>query len=148
MPIRLFLSSATVPRQPSGDGTSQTADPPLSDQALIDRITSLGGTPAEILSDRGLLDLFLPVLRADFSILAQASGAAQQVLDVPFTILGGSDDPTVHPKDLEAWRCLSSQTCKTHILDGDHFYLRSSQAALLEIINGALAADIGYPAEL
>jgi medium-chain acyl-[acyl-carrier-protein] hydrolase len=145
MPIRLFLSSATIPRQPSCDGTSQTARPPLSDEALIDKITTLGGTPAGILSDRALLDLFLPVLRADFSILAQASAAARQVLDVPFTILGGSDDPTVHPTDLEAWRGLSSQTCKTHILEGDHFYLRSSQAALLEIINGALEAHIGYP---
>lgn len=145
MPIRLFLSSATAPKQPLCDGTNPTPHHLLSDEALIKKIAVLGGTPAKLLNDRGFLDLYLPILRADFSILYQASGAENQVLDVPFTILGGSDDPTVRPKDLEGWERLSSQTCKTHILHGGHFYLQPSQASLLETINGALRDHIGDP---
>lgn len=146
MPIHLFLSSATAPKPLSCAGPAHTAGHSLTDEALIRKITALGGTPAEILNDRALLEMFLPVLRADLSILAEASLAARQVIDIPFTILGGSDDSTVHPKDLESWRDLSSQACETHVLQGGHFYLQPSQAPLLEVVNAALGAHIVDPA--
>jgi surfactin synthase thioesterase subunit len=139
LPLRLFLSSACVPEAESDDRSDRAPSHFLSDQALIEKMTILGGTPAEILNDRAFLGEFLPVFRADLAILSQASCAAEPALDIPFTLLGGSDDPTVQPADIAAWRRFSSQPCETHILPGGHFYHQRSQAALLEIINATLA---------
>jgi surfactin synthase thioesterase subunit len=145
-PVRLFLSSACVPETKTGDRSHRAASHLLSDQALIEKITILGGTPAEILNDRGFLDQLLPVFRADLTILSQASCTAEHALDIPFTLLGGSDDATVQSSDIEAWRRFSSRACKTHILPGGHFYHQRSQAALLEIINATLGDHIANAA--
>jgi medium-chain acyl-[acyl-carrier-protein] hydrolase len=147
-PVRLFLSSACVPEHKNSGGSHRAGPHSLSDEALIDRITVLGGTPAQILSDRALLDIFLPVLRADFAILDRASRTAEHALDIPFTLLGGSTDPVVQPGDIDEWRRFSSQACQTHILQGGHFYLQHSQAALLEIINTTLGEHIADAPEM
>jgi medium-chain acyl-[acyl-carrier-protein] hydrolase len=145
-PLRLFLSSACVPGRNEHDGSPRAGSQLLSDEALIKKITTLAGTPVEILNDAALLDVFLPVLRADFAVLSQANCATEKILDIPFTLLGGSTDPTVRPEDIDCWKRLSSRASETHILQGGHFYLQRSQAALLQIINAVLGDHIANDA--
>ncbi len=141
-PLRLFLSSACVPGHNEDDGPLRAGSPLLSDEALIKKMALLGGTPVEILNDAALLDVFLPVLRADLAVLSQANCTTEEILDIPFTLLGGSTDPTVRPEDIDCWKRLSSHRCQTHIMQGGHFYLQHSQIALLQIINAVLGDHI------
>jgi medium-chain acyl-[acyl-carrier-protein] hydrolase len=149
-PVRLFLSAARVPRarEPGADA----APVPLTDEALIRRLTRLGGTPRAVLDEPGLLRAFLPALRADFSILQQFSGDDEPPLDIPLTFLRGAEDRLVRAEHFSEWRARSLWPAHEHTLPGGHFYLHTVQGTVVGIVNHTLGADAaaetGEPAHM
>jgi surfactin synthase thioesterase subunit len=134
-PVRLFLSAARVPAlRRAGDESVS----PLTDEALIRRLTRLGGTPQAVLDEPSLLRTFLPALRADFLILQRLAGDSGRPLDIPFTLLRGADDPTVRSEHLTEWRSRSLRPIQEHTLQGGHFYLQAADKAVIEIVNYTL----------
>lgn len=110
----------------------------LPDAQLIEELKTYNGIPSDVIKEPEILDLFLPVLRADFTISETYKYIPGSPLPIPITALGGNNDPKVSFEEILGWRMHTSKTFNHRILPGDHFFIKESQKQLLEIINGII----------
>jgi surfactin synthase thioesterase subunit len=116
-----------------------------TDAELRAELLRLDGTPAHVLADPELMELTLPVLRADFQIAAAYTGAAGRTLWAPLVALGGTDDPTTSSLAIAAWRAHSRGDFAMHMLRGGHFFIHSDESALFGLLEQHLRRIVGAP---
>ncbi len=134
-PQRLFVSGRRAPGAPAWH-------PPifrLSDGDFLSAVNRLGGTPAAVLGQTDLLQLFLPALRADFELNETYLPLAGPALTCPVSALVGNADPEVEPHELDGWRDVTSGPYSLRIFAGDHFYLKGLPGS----VRTALTDDLG-----
>jgi medium-chain acyl-[acyl-carrier-protein] hydrolase len=110
----------------------------LPEAEFMNELRRLNGTPKEVLEHEELMQLMLPILRADFTICETYDYGPEPPLDCPITAFGGFRDESVTPDRVEAWREQTRATFLVHMLSGDHFFLHSAQAILLQILSQEL----------
>lgn len=133
-PERLLLSGRRAAHLPLGR-------PPyhlLDDDALIEKITTLGGTTEEIIANKDLMDLILPIIRADFALHDTYQYKSGQTLNVPIHVFGGEQDIATSVENLSAWQRHSIQPIELNILKGGHFFIDSARQELMQLVNDAL----------
>jgi len=143
LPVHLLVSGCHAPH------FRRRADPihRYSEAEFLREIESLGGTPAELLADRELMEMFLPVLRADFQAFYEYEYVEGPKIDCPITAYGGLRDPQIQERHLRAWREHTTKDFELHVLPGDHFFLTKNQATFFPVLGseiGKLAARIGF----
>lgn len=136
LPVQLFVSAYRAPHLDNPDANTYK----LSDQALMDRMRLLGGTPPEVLAEPELLELVLTTLRADFEMLGTYCYMPEPPLDCPITVFGGMSDRLVSSEQLEAWRKHTSREFMLQLFPGGHFYLQTAQPLFWGVLNAALEA--------
>nr|QEO73761.1 thioesterase [uncultured bacterium] len=134
-PRQMFVSGRRAPQLPAKD-ERRTFDLPKDE--FVEELGRLNGTPREVLEHPELLELILPILRADFSVCQTYSYVPGEPLDIPITVLGGSEDSDVSRAGLEAWREQTSGAFKLHMLPGDHFFINSARARVCHLVGGEL----------
>lgn len=130
----LFLSGRRAPQLPRDE--PMTFD--LPDAEFIEAIRTLNGTPTEVLQHPELMNLMLPLLRADFEVCQTYSFEPGAPLTCGMTIFGGLQDTDVPRESLVAWSEQTTGACSVRMFPGDHFFLHSSQALLLRVLNREL----------
>lgn len=135
LPVHLFVSGRAAPHLP--DTRPQLRDLPT--RALIPHLRKMGGTPDLFLNDPELLEVFLPLLRADFTVNETYRHDGGARLPVPLTAFGGDRDPRADVAELREWGALTSGPFALHTYPGGHFYLEQHAAAMLDVIRSALA---------
>ena len=136
LPVHLLVSARRAPQIPNPDPLLHR----LPEPDFVDQLRwRYNGIPQAILTEPELMQLFLPILRADFTVVETYRYLHQAPLDCPITAFGGLQDDRVSHADLEAWQELTRDTCRVHMLSGDHFFLQSAQAQLLQLVAQHLA---------
>jgi medium-chain acyl-[acyl-carrier-protein] hydrolase len=138
LPLHLYLSGRRAPH-------IIDRDPPLYDLPepdLLDKLRQLNGTPKEVLEHPELMQMMLPLLRADFSVAETYVCKPELPLDTPMTVFGGLTDEDVLRDDLDQWRQHSTAAFKLSMLAGDHFFLNTSQSVLLQLLSRELSSLI------
>jgi medium-chain acyl-[acyl-carrier-protein] hydrolase len=129
-PVHLFVSGREAPHV----ATSERAYHQLPDAELKTVLRDLNGTPEEVLASADLMQLMLPLLRADFEVVETYRYAAEAPLDCPITAFGGRGDDTVRIPGLESWREQTTAGFALRLFDGDHFFLREATGPLLRVL--------------
>jgi medium-chain acyl-[acyl-carrier-protein] hydrolase len=124
-PLLLVVSASLPPQKCIARDVSA-----MSDAEFRGYLEELGGTPPEALADRELMELLLPMLRADF-LLASELIAPSGLLDSAILALGGLEDAEVSRADLEAWRSATRGPFHLQIFPGGHFYLHGAEQAII-----------------
>jgi surfactin synthase thioesterase subunit len=88
-----------------------------------------GGIPPAVRDNPELQKLLLPALRADFQMIETYRYTDEQPLDVPFLLMGGTDDRAVSAGQLMEWRRHTTQDSSVRLLPGGHFFLFAGLAA-------------------
>lgn len=109
----------------------------LPDAQFMEELRQLDGTPEEVLNNSELMQWLLPLLRADFRI-ADLHRSSRTQLQCPLTVLAGSEDETIKPEDVEAWRDLAAGECEIHWVTGGHFFVERNREWVLERVNAVL----------
>jgi len=133
-PVHLFVSGRRAPQWPD-------PDPPihaLPEAEFLGELRRLNGTPEAVLANRELMQLLLPVLRADFAVLETYCYEPASPLECPIAAFGGLQDPEVACEMLEAWRQQTRSDFSLQMLPGDHFFLHTSQSLLWQALNHTL----------
>lgn len=133
-PNALFAAAARAPHL-------RSTRPPLHELSraeLIEGLHRLAGHRNELLDNEELVDVMLPVLRADLALDETYAREPGSPLDCPIAAFGGSEDWTVSRSSLEAWREHTAAGFSATTLPGGHFFLDSSGGLFAE----ALAAEI------
>lgn len=133
-PIHLFVSGRRAPQLPP-------LEPPLHqlpNTEFLQSLQSYNGTPASVLQNSDLMDLFLPILKADFALIETYQYRAEDPLGCSISSFGGMQDSKVSLDALSAWRDQTSSAFTLQMFPGDHFYLNRQPESLLAAIGTAL----------
>lgn len=90
------------------------------------------------MSNEELMQILLPVLRADFAVCETYVYSAEEPLELPLSVFGSDHDPEVNREELEAWRSQTTGSINLRVFEGNHFFLHPMRSALTE----AIAEDI------
>ncbi|XP_016146660.1 S-acyl fatty acid synthase thioesterase, medium chain-like [Sinocyclocheilus grahami] len=118
-PIHMFLSGASAPYSEARLQAPRRSY--LSDKEFLVWVTSIGGTPPEILANAELAKLFLPALKVDLFVAEnyRCSRPSTPILSCP--CFDGKEDA---PHDLQAWKDMTNGDFTVQMLPGSHFYLK------------------------
>lgn len=110
----------------------------LPDREFLAEIKKLGGTPDEVLHNEELMELFLPILRADFTLLETYKCMPEPPLAYPISAYCGTEDTEVSEEDMVGWQEHTNSTFKLVMIPGNHFFLHSQRDLLLKYISQEL----------
>jgi medium-chain acyl-[acyl-carrier-protein] hydrolase len=127
MPSALYVSGRPAPQIPRPEPFSYN----LPEEEFKQKLLSLNGTPPEVLEHPEVMELLIPIVRADFSVVETYEYKPEPPLDVPLVAFGGLQDAAVTKEEVEAWREQTSSTFRLWMIPGDHFFLNSAQRLLL-----------------
>lgn len=137
-PRHLFVAGYRAPQLPE----LYPAIHQLPDDAFISEVGRLDGTPREVLEHAELLELVLPILRADFALVETYAHQPADPLSCPVSAFGGLNDPRVSRADLDAWRAHAGGAFALRMFPGDHFFIRSAESLILQYIRHDLAPHL------
>jgi len=114
----------------------------LSDDLFRKKVAEMEGTPKEILANEELMNLLLPLLRADFQISEAYRYYEEAPLACEIIAFAGDQDKNNSVDDLKAWGEQTTAAFETRIFSGGHFFIHSKEEELLttlkQIVNGFL----------
>jgi surfactin synthase thioesterase subunit len=137
LPARLYVASSTAPCL--GRPVRGWNEP---DSGLVDYMRDLGGTPPEILADTGWLEILLPTLRADLTVLGTYAPPPAEPLDIPIHAFAGVDDVEAAPHLMSGWRQETSAAFRLDAVPGGHFPGPEGQRRIIEVISGDLSRAV------
>lgn len=116
----------------------------LDDQSFTQVIRDYKGTPAQVFANPELLELYLPILRADFALSENYIFSDQQPLAVEAVLIAGNQDQIASVAEVFAWEDLFASPPDQEILVGDHFFLNTCEKHLCKIIQKKLIPEFSY----
>ncbi|WP_198263825.1 thioesterase II family protein [sulfur-oxidizing endosymbiont of Gigantopelta aegis] len=134
-PEHLFISGRRAMHLQS----SSKAIYDLPDKELMTELRQLNGTPAEVLANQELMNLLLPVLRADFKLCDTYEYNEQyKPLNINITTFEGQQDHKAQGERMTAWKELTHGNVSSVKLAGDHFFIHSQEKQLLTLLKDQL----------
>jgi medium-chain acyl-[acyl-carrier-protein] hydrolase len=133
-PVHLFMSGRRAPQLVEPSPIHKLPEP----QFLV-QLRRLGGIPDALFEQPEIMEIFLPILRADIAVAESGPVEPEEPLACPITALGGLTDEKARLEDLDAWRAQTSAAFEREIFPGGHFFLQTARTALLGSLSRRLA---------
>jgi surfactin synthase thioesterase subunit len=134
LPSHLFVSGSAGPAvSPRFRGMYR-----LADDRFLEALRTLGGIRDEHLSAKGLLDLFLPVLRSDLKAASDFElDTDQEPLEVPVSVFLGRDDLITRDEPLR-WNEFTRAPTALKSYPGGHFFFLDHLEDIASTISNTL----------
>ena len=116
-PLHLFCSGCKAPFIPPAHEFYK-----LPDDELISQLRAYGGSPEDVLNNHDLMELLLPIIRADFEAAETFVYRPGPKLNTGITVFRGHDDD-VSQEDAEAWQTETNMPVPVLNFSGDHFFI-------------------------
>jgi pyochelin biosynthetic protein PchC len=142
LPRRLFVSGRWPP------GHRAPADPALDqadDAELLEHLRQLGNTQLDLFAMAEMRELLLGALRADYRLLADHRPAQLTRTITSVTGYCGDADPGCAIEDVAAWRAVTGGSFRLRVFPGNHFYLDTVTADVVDDVVGQLGAGSVRP---
>jgi medium-chain acyl-[acyl-carrier-protein] hydrolase len=107
---------------------------------LVAVLREYGSADERILDDAETLDLFLPMIRADFGAIERYRYRPGPLLTCPVQAWCGDSDPEVAPEVMRGWADQTSAPgFALHVRPGGHFFLTDHHREVVRSIHAAVA---------
>ncbi len=134
LPLHLFISGAPAPSIPRKEKDVHK----LPRHAFVQKVKNYGGVAEEVLAEKELMDMFLPILRADFQALETYQHIpVEPPLPISITAMLGSHEHIVE-QDVRQWQQETELPLKLQIFDGNHFFIFDHINSIGKMISGTL----------
>lgn len=132
-PRHIIISATKAPHMPF----RMKALSPLGNKALKEELKIYNGIDERILNNDELFDLFLPVLKTDFSISERYQYQSMDATRLPCDILhlSGNQDVSVNAEEIQAWRAHTTGKFEHISFSGGHFFIKEHQKNIIKLIN-------------
>ena len=137
-PEHVFFSGRKAPH----DEAEKSEYYKLPEADFLNVVFHYGGNTREILQNRELLDLFVPILRADFKIaeIYQYHPHTEKI-QCEITVVNGRNDLSISKSDIVMWSELVDGYCQYRWISGEHFFISENVDATVKLINEVLAVS-------
>ena len=134
-PQHVFIGASAPPHM----GLIHSRIRHLPDAEFVEAVQErYAGIPEAVLKEPELMELLLPVLKADFAAYEEYTFADSGELDCPVTVFAGIEDRGMKPEVLEGWIRHTQGRFAMHTVPGDHFFLTVSKEFVLATIQDSL----------
>jgi medium-chain acyl-[acyl-carrier-protein] hydrolase len=137
-PKKLIVSGTKAPQICSNEPFLHK----LSDEKFLKELEKYNGIPHSIITDKELISMFLPAIRADFCISETYQYKIEPPLTYPIVALGGLDDNTFNKEWLIEWKEQTNDSFKYYFLPGNHFFIKDSYREIIDLMNSFLTKSI------
>lgn len=134
LPLRLLVGGRPAPHLPPREVPIHA----LPHDEFLAELRKLAGTPEEILQNAEIMELMMPLLRADFSLGETYRHLPEPPLPVPITAFGGVLDEEVSEEEVRGWGEHTSAKFRQVMLPGNHFFIHGNREQLLREITAEL----------
>jgi surfactin synthase thioesterase subunit len=111
-----------------------------SDEGLIAYLRELGGTAAEVFDSEELLDMYLPIVRADLTVVGTCPPRGGLPLAVPLRAFTGADDTQAPAGLMRDWYRETSAGFSLTTVSGGHFFDPAGTTQMIDEI----ASDLEF----
>ncbi|MFW5498817.1 MULTISPECIES: thioesterase II family protein [unclassified Maridesulfovibrio] len=139
LPEHLFVSGSRSPEIPEPKPLHH-----LDDSCFVEELKRFSGTPQVILENRELMELFLPILRADFTVDETYCFIEAPPLPIPVTAFCGTDDEEATIEEMEGWRRHTADSFSLHSVKGEHFFVLEAWRDVLGCIRETLSPQESF----
>lgn len=133
-PVHLFLSGRRAPQLMVDAAPTYN----LPEPEFVEELRRLDGTPEEVLAHPELMQLLIPLLRADFALCQTYISEPGPPVRCPITTFGSLEDSSVSRSQLEGWQEQTTAAFSLQMFPGNHFFLLSAQRDVLRILTKKL----------
>ena len=131
-PIHLFVSGQRAPQ--IADMAPRLYQ--LPDDKFIEQMQQrYEGIPLVVLESAEMMEVLLPMLRADLYMNDTYAYTENRPLDCPITCFGGQQDPETTNETLAAWRDQTRGNFKLRMFPGGHFFVQSERVSVLQVLS-------------
>jgi surfactin synthase thioesterase subunit len=109
----------------------------LPQEAFFDKLRELGGCPDEVLDDPMMMELFEPILRADFEVVETYLYEPTTPFDIPIDVMY-ADGEDLTEEDVMAWADETTAGITITKFTGHHFFIFSHTPQITTIFNKTL----------
>lgn len=139
LPEHFIASGSPAPHLPARSKSIHA----LPREEFIEELREFNGTPEAILANEELMELSLPLLRADFMLSETYAPATEPPLDCELSIFSGEADKDVRTEHLEAWRTHFLRGGEITMFPEDHFFVDKLREQVLGQVNRILLGVAG-----
>jgi surfactin synthase thioesterase subunit len=105
----------------------------LNDGKLAQALQKLGGLPPAVLEIQELLELFLPIIRADIRALEEYDYQQQSPYNVPVTAMAGLSEE-IDESALSDWQLETTQPLRMRWFEGNHFFILDHLDSIADLL--------------
>jgi surfactin synthase thioesterase subunit len=132
LPRSLFVSGRQGPSVHSNENLNE-----LNREHLIKKLSDLGGSENSILYDQDLMNLYEPIIRADFKVIASYQYDFSGLIEIPITVIIGNED-SIKEDEAHAWQDETSVDIEIKKYPGNHFFIFDNSFQIMSLINTKL----------
>lgn len=110
----------------------------LPEAQFIEKLIEYNGISETILENKDLMELLLPTIRADFTMLESHQYREEAPLDLPIYASGGTRDSKVSLEDLKAWGIQTTGEFEYQMYEGDHFFIHPMEKDVVSQVGQTL----------
>jgi medium-chain acyl-[acyl-carrier-protein] hydrolase len=127
LPRHLFVGGRPAPHLPMREVPIHA----LPDAEFLQELRKLAGTPEEVLANTEIMELLMPLLRADFSLGETYRYLPEPPLPIPLSAYGGQMDEEVSIDEVRGWSEHTSGPFHFQEFPGNHFFINGDREAVL-----------------
>jgi len=137
-PLHIFFSGGKPPHC----RTVKKEIHKLTDSDFKNEIKRMGGTPNELLAEKELFEIFMPILRADFRLIEtyRYIKKSDSKLNSKVTVLNGKEDE-ISDNELLGWQQYTKQSCNIVNFEGGHFFINDHAESIVDLINNVVKIE-------
>lgn len=134
-PAHLFVSGRPAPllHRPA-DVVSQ-----LPHDEILQVLRDYGAADEEILQHEELLAVLMPIIRADFAMIESYYFQPGSPLQCLISSWCGSEDPEVHPEEMQGWAGETAAGWSLRVRAGGHFFLSDHVEEVCRVVHEEVA---------
>lgn len=136
-PCRLVVSGRSAPSVPRESRVHRGTD-----REILDHITDMGGTDAEVVRNPDLIDMVMPAIRNDYRAVELYRPREHTLVGLPVLCLTGDRDRWVAHEGAAAWKDHTTADFRLRTFPGGHFFLTEHREAVARLVaDWAVSAD-------
>lgn len=129
-PIHIFVSGRQAPQIP----LPVVPYSQFSNDDFIKVVSKFGGVPKEF-NDPRVIEMFLPILRADFRIIENYTYFSPNgKMESDMTVLYGNKDFTTKAEDMKEWAIHAGKQVDILEMKGPHFFIHDHMNEIVKLI--------------
>ncbi len=135
LPVNMFFCASETPKFTEFHKN-------LDDQSVKNSLFEYGGTPDEVMENEELLEIVIPIMRADLMVLNSYRYVEHaEKIKCPIIIINGKRDyeTIAHVED---WENYSENMCEFVFYEGGHFFIYDYKHNVGQIITERIERDV------